>query len=53
MKNQFRYVKLTDQLLFKTRFPKMHYNIRGSCLIHGTKHRNDYQFRSWELPCNI
>ena len=30
MKNQFRYVKLTDQLLFKTKFPKMHYNIRGS-----------------------
>ena len=35
------YVKLTNPVSFKTRFPKVDHHTRGKLLSHGTKHRKD------------
>ena len=45
-----RYVKFTNQLSLKTRYPK---RTGGKWLIHGTKHRKDNKLQSQELPCRI
>ena len=38
---------------FKLDFPKVDQRAGGMWLTHGTKHHNDYQFQSVELPCWI
>ena len=47
------YVKLTNKLSGKTRFPKKWTNLGGKWLNHGTKHRKDNQLQSLELPYRI
>ena len=44
----FRYVKLTNQLPFKTYFPNVY---RRQLFIHRTKHNKVNQLQILELPC--
>ena len=44
-----RFSKFTDQLVFKTRFPKVDLHTTNICLIHSTKHCKDTQLQSLEL----
>ena len=50
-KNIFWCDKFTDQLLFKTRFPKVDWHTGGKWLIHGTQHCKGIQSENLELPC--
>ena len=38
---------------FKLYFQKVYQQTGGKWLIHGTKHRQDNQLQSLELPCRI
>ena len=42
----FRYIKLTNQLSFKTYFQKVDQHAGDEWLIHGTKHRKDKQLQN-------
>ena len=52
-KSCFDYIKLKDQLSFKTNFKKWTNTPEEKRLIHGTKHSQDNQLQSLELPCII
>ena len=49
----FHYVKLTNQLSYKTNLQKVDQHTGGKWLIYGTKHRKDNQLQRLELPCTI
>ena len=51
MKNVFRYVKLTDPLLFD--FRKIDSHTGGKWLIQETKYRTDNESRRLWLSCRI
>ena len=52
-KSCFDYIKLKDQLSFKINFKKWTNTPEEKWLIHGTKHSQDNQLQSLELPCTI
>ena len=51
--NSFPLFKLTNLLSLQLDFQKMDQHSGGKWLFHGTKHRNDNQLQSLELPCRI
>ena len=42
------YIKITNQMLFKTNFQNVDHHIGGKWLTHGTKHHKDNQSQSLE-----
>ena len=47
------YIKLTNQLTFKTNFQKVDKDTGGQWLIADSKRHKDNPLQSLELPCRI
>ena len=52
-KGVFHYIKLTNQLSFKTCFQNVDQHTGGKWLIPSTKHQKNNQLQSLELPCRV
>ena len=46
-------INLQTQYHFKLDLEKVDHHTGSKWFIHGTKHRNDNQLQSLELPCRI